>query len=245
MTPGHARSRRPRRSVIVASIVVVLAALGGLSWVVLHSRYFAVTTVTVRGERHEAARAVIDAAGLATSPPMISVDPSSIEAALEARFAWIATVRVTQSWPHTVSIEITERTPVAVIDVGHATWELVDRTGRVLGAPAPRQVLPRLEVAGATPSSTATATVAATERAGLAVAATLPVAFASQVAVITVDAQGSVSLRLTTPLTFVLGPPSELSQKYEDIAAVIDHATVHEGDVVDVSVPQAMTVTGP
>jgi len=43
----------------------------------------------------------------------------------------------------------------------------------------------------------------------------------------------------------VLGPASDLSQKYEDVASVIARTTLHVGDVVDVSVPQAMTVSGP
>ena len=80
---------------------------------------------------------------------------------------------------------------------------------------------------------------------GLIVAATLPVAFAWQVSVIQVSPVGWVALHLDTPITFLLGPASNLGAKYEDVAAVIARTTLHAGDVVDVSVPQAMTVTGP
>jgi len=60
-----------------------------------------------------------------------------------------------------------------------------------------------------------------------------------------VNRVGWVTLHLDTPVSFVLGPASDLSQKYEDVASVIARTTLHIGDVVDVSVPQAMTVTGP
>ena len=53
-----------------------------------------------------------------------------------------------------------------------------------------------------------------------------------------------MTLHLATPVSFVLGPASDLGAKYEDVASVIAHTTLHVGDVVDVSVPQAMTVTG-
>ena len=90
-----------------------------------------------------------------------------------------------------------------------------------------------------------TSTLAAAAVPGLLVAATLPPAFKAQVAVVQVSTAGWVTLHLTSPVSFVLGPASNLGAKYEDVAAVIARTTLHVGDVVDVSVPQAMTVTGP
>jgi hypothetical protein len=52
-------------------------------------------------------------------------------------------------------------------------------------------------------------------------------------------------LELSSPVSFVLGPADQLGAKYEDVASVIASTTMHAGDVIDVSVPQAMTVTGP
>ena len=61
---------------------------------------------------------------------------------------------------------------------------------------------------------------------------------------VTVNAGGVVALRMTTPVTFVLGPPTQLHAKFVSIASVIAHATLRPGDVVDVTVPGALTVTG-
>ena len=202
--------------------------------------------MTVSGARHETPRQVIDAAGLAAGPSMLSVDPGLVTTRVAQRFPWVASVVVAKHWPHTVSIAITERRAIAEVAGLHRTTVLVDVTGRRLGAPASHEVLPHLQFqAVAGQPSTSSSMLATAAVPGLLVAATLPPAFAAQVAVIQVNKVGWVTLHLTTPVSFVLGPASDLGAKYEDVAAVIASTTLHVGDVVDVSVPQAMTVTGP
>ena len=49
-------------------------------------------------------------------------------------------------------------------------------------------------------------------------ASQLPRAFTTQVGTITDDAQGSVTLKMTTPVTFILGPPTNLHAKFVAIA---------------------------
>jgi cell division protein FtsQ len=237
-----------RRRWLVASgiVVAVLLSLSAAGYAALHSGLLAASTVTVTGARHETPRQVVDASGLAQGPSMLSVDPGVVAVRIERTFPWVASVTVTQHWPHTVSIAVTERRAVAVVPGPRGTTVLVDVTGRRLGPAPPREVLPRLEYAptpGEPPATAATLSTAAVP--GLLVAATLPPAFAAQVAVIQVTTSGWVTLHLTTPVSFVLGPASNLGAKYEDVAAVIARTTLHVGDVVDVSVPQAMTVTGP
>jgi cell division protein FtsQ len=232
---------------VVATIVVgVVVGLGAAGYAALHSRLLAATTVSVTGERHESAHQVLDASGLAQAPSMLSVDPGLVAARVERTFPWVATATVVKHWPHTVSIAVTERTAVAEVPGPRATMVLVDVTGRRLGPAAPGEVLPHLEYAAAPGAPSASpAALSSAAVPGLLVAATLPPAFKSQVAVVQVNAAGWVTLHLTTPVSFVLGPASNLGAKYEDVAAVIARTTLHVGDVVDVSVPQAMTVTGP
>lgn len=246
MTPSHTK-RRGARAWVIAGVVAV-AILAGLSvgaYVVLHSRLFAATTITVGGEHHETAAEVAAVAGLASAPPMISVNPGAIESRLARAFPWIASVSVATSWPHSVTVIITERTPVATIVLPKLGEVLVDRSGRQLGPPGPSEVLPRLEYSIPAGTADPPGALPATAMPGLVVASSLPRAFAAQVAVVQSNDNGWVTLHLATPVTFILGPATNLLAKYEDIAAVIANATLHHGDVVDVSVPQAMTVTGP
>ncbi len=251
-TPAPARAprvRRPRRRrwlVVTLVTLVVLAGLSVAGYAALHSRLLAATTVDVTGARHETPHQLIDAGGLAGAPSMLSVDPGTVARRIEVTFPWVLSVAVTKHWPHTVAIAVTERTAVAEVPGPHGSSVLVDVTGRRLGPTAPHQVLPRLEYAAAPGQPAASPTTLASAAVpGLLVAATLPPAFKAQVAVIQVNTAGWVTLHLTTPVSFVLGPASNLGAKYEDVAAVIARTTLHVGDVVDVSVPQAMTVTGP
>lgn len=257
MSPAHAAHaaaaprtpqgrRRPRRWLVATGVaLVVLVGLSAAGYAALHSRLLAASTVTVTGERHETAHQIVDASGLASAPSMLSVDPGHVAARVERTFPWVASVSVTQHWPHTVSIAVTERKAVAEVLGPHGSLVLVDVTGRRLGTAAPHEVLPRLEYAPAPGGPPTVATLSTAAVPGLLVAATLPPAFAAQVAVVQVSSSGWVTLHLTTPVSFVLGPASDLGAKYEDVAAVIARTTLHIGDVVDVSVPQAMTVTGP
>jgi hypothetical protein len=54
-----------------------------------------------------------------------------------------------------------------------------------------------------------------------------------------------VTLHLVRPVIIKLGHVTDLTQKYKDIAAVVAGATLHAGDVLDVSVPQSSTISGP
>jgi cell division septal protein FtsQ len=84
--------------------------------------------------------------------------------------------------------------------------------------------------------------VAPTADPGLVVARTLPPAFASQVVSVNVAADGTVSLALNSNLVVLLGTVSDLTAKYEDVAAIIAHANLRGARTIDVTVPQSPTV---
>jgi len=46
-------------------------------------------------------------------------------------------------------------------------------------------------------------------------------------------------------VSFVLGPPTKLKEKFVAIASVIAHTTLKAGDVVNVEAPTVLSVTGP
>jgi len=220
-------------------VVVTVMALGA-QWG-LHQSYFRVQTVNVVGARHESAAAVVAASGLATHPAMIDVNDQAVARDLH-HFAWIQSVNVTQHWPHTVVITIHEATAVAVAFTSAHVLEYVSAQGRALG-PAPLAANDPTLVYDH-PTST-TWPFAKAGRAAAYVASELPVAFSRQVSRIDVNASGQVSLTLTTPVTFELGPATNLHAKFVAIASVIAHSTLVPGDVVDVTVPEEVAVTPP
>ena len=206
----------------------------------MRSSLFRVRHVTVVGLRHESASAVLAASGLEADPPIIDVNAAALDKRL-SHFSWIQSIAVTKHWPDHVVVTVTERTAVAVAFASAHHLVFVDASGHDLG-PAPMSAdLPTLIYLHPRSASWPF------QRAGRAaayVASQLPVAFARQVSKISVGASGSVSLSMTTPLTFVLGPANDLHAKFVSIASVIAHARLAPGDVVDVSVPGSLAVTG-
>ena len=222
-------------------MLVLLVALG--AWALLHTRLFSATNVNVHGATHVTSAQVIDAAGLASKPPLISITTGSAAAAVE-KLAWVKKASVTLAWPHSVTISISERTAIGAVAY-HRRWLLIDRQGRILAAMKERPFNQPLVVPPALPTATPGRFLGNGAVPAALVAGTLPPAFRSQVAAVVGHKDGTVTLQLTTPITIELGQATDLTAKYKDIASVIAGATLHPGDVLDVSVPQASTITGP
>ncbi len=225
---------------MIASLLALASVGAGLDWLV-HTSLFRVRHVEVIGLRHESRGAVLAASGLAGEPPLLDVNATQVAQRLSV-FPWIRAVVVSKRWPNTVELRVRERTPVAVAFDANHTLQFVDASGHDLG-PAPLAAnLPTLQYLHPLTKSWPF------RRAGFNaafVASRLPKAFSSQVSVITVDAQGSVSLKMTTPVTFVLGPPTDLTDKFVSVASVIAHSQLQPGDSVDVRVPGELAVSGP
>lgn len=239
--PLNAPKARHRLAWSLALVLVVGATLVAAGEWAVRSPFFRVRHVTITGLAHETEAQVLAATGLSSDPPLVDVSAASLERSL-AGFAWIGSVRVVKHWPNTLDVAVRERVAVAVAYDGAHRLRYVDAAGHDLG-PAPRAAnLPTLDYlhprAGTWPYLGA-------GRSAAYVASRLPAAFGAQVSVITEDSRGTVALKLTTPVTFVLGPATDLTAKFVSVASVIAHATLVPGDVVNVSVPGSLAVTGP
>jgi cell division septal protein FtsQ len=234
----RARTWWLRRLAIAVALAVTLVVAGRA---VLHLSYFRVQQVVVHGLRYESTADVWRVTGLGTHPPLIDLNDGALATELET-LPWVATARVHQEWPHTVVVDVTAADPVAVaLDGRHRLW-LVTATGRRIVVVAHATAYPLLVAEGA-PSAWPYTSWA---RPAARVAAALPVAFANQIATVTIARDGDVSLTLTSPLTIEMGAPTALGAKFAAIAAVLARPDLlHTGDVVDVSVPASPTVSGP
>ena len=220
--------------------VLVLATLAVAGEWVLRQSYFRVQHITFVGVRHEPLALVIAASGLEAHPTMIDVNDSTVKANL-AQFAWIDSVHLTKHWPNTVVVTVHESTAVAVAFNARHVLQYVSRQGRDLG-PAPRRAnLPTLQFVR---PRNAVWPFSRAGRSAAFVAAQLPPAFSAQVSIVTENDHGVVTLKMTTPVTFIIGPPTQLHAKFVAIASVIAHSTLRPGDVVDATVPGELAVTG-
>ncbi|MFZ0665529.1 MAG: FtsQ-type POTRA domain-containing protein [Acidimicrobiales bacterium] len=129
----RANGRRRLKAVVALFIVCVLALVGVIA---IHSELFSAKHVQVVGAVETPAGQVVQAAGLSARPPL--VDINALAAAHEVEhLPWIDTASVVVHWPDSVTIRVTERLPVAALEVrsakkGSPSWDIVDRTGRVL-----------------------------------------------------------------------------------------------------------------
>jgi cell division protein FtsQ len=231
--------RRLRLLAIGAAGTVLL--VGG--WFLVHSPLFGAHAVTVTGNTHESTAQVISAAGLTGHPPLLDVDGGAVAAQIE-RLPWVRTAAVNVSWPDGVHITLTEETPRLVVGMAGGRWATLSADGRVLEVSTTRAPGLVLLTVPQPPGGPGT-NLSARDDAGLDVASTLPASFAAQVTAVTVEPAGWVQLSMTTPIAVDVGSATQLTAKYEDISSILAGATLHNGDVIDVSVPDAPTVTGP
>lgn len=177
---------------------------------------------------------VLAVTGLGRHPQLLDVHPGVLQARLD-RLAWVATARVSRSFPHTVRVVVTTRHPVAQFDV-HGTYVEIDRTGRELARAAHAwSGLPAL-------SGTLSAASADAHDGILAVAAALPASLRPQVTSIGPAADG-LALHLRDGIEADLGPPTDLAAKAAAVQVLLSHADLQGVRVMEVQVPSMPVLT--
>lgn len=230
--------KRLRILVGCVSVVAIAAAAGGAG----RSPLFDVDYADVRGAEQTPRREVVRAGGLDGHPAMLDIDTATVVRRVEA-LPWVLEATARRQWPGTVRIDITERSPAAVLPAAGGRWAVADRTGRVLqigpDKPAGLPVIgniPPPERAGASVPKAATPS--------LKVAASLPAAVRERVADVATLATGEVELQLTPPGGVVrLGTPVDLDEKLSVLATVLVRADLARVLVIDVRVPRAPALT--
>jgi cell division protein FtsQ len=208
-----------------------------------YTPFFRARIVTVSGEAHLSQAAILRIAHLGPGTNVFHLNLRAAERRLE-RDPWIARAKVTRHLPHTLSIVVVERVPVALASTGSAGSPplLLAGDGTVLGPAAGSPGLPRV----GTNDGTGTASTVEL-REGAQVVAAMPVALRQQVATVVVGDDGSVLVVTGTGVTVTYGDGSHLVAKAEALSAVLTYvAGAHEAVVsVDVSVPGAPTANRP
>jgi cell division protein FtsQ len=238
-------ARRRRQLTLAALSAGTLAVLAVLA---VHSALFGVRHIRIRGAAHTDLALIAHMAGVDSSTPMVDVDGSAIAGRL-LRLPWIGTVRVTREWPATVRIQITERTPVAVVaagpGAGRSPWALVDQTGRVLALTTdPPADLLRLT--GVVPAGLPGTQLDSEAGAALAVAASLPRDLVARLATVGPatprrdDPNTDLTLRGTGLVLW--GSPEDGADKIVALRTVLTRVDLSHVAAIDVRVPQAPTV---
>jgi cell division protein FtsQ len=236
--------QKGRRRFIVLIAVASVATLAVAGWLLVHTGLFSARVVTVVGDSHETTAQVVAAAGLTTHPPLIDVNAGAVERAV-TRLPWVRTASVSVHWPDGVHIAVHEEVPRLVMAAGAGRWAVLSADGRVLSvAAAAAQPAGLILVTGPQLPGAPGTSLGPADQVGLTVASTLPPSFRAQVTAVGVEPGGWVQLKMTTPILVDIGTATQLPAKYEDVTSILSGAALHVGDVIDVSVPGAPTVTG-
>ncbi|QIK72968.1 FtsQ-type POTRA domain-containing protein [Propioniciclava coleopterorum] len=114
----RAQAKRLRTLKRVALAVGVLALIGALAWVVWGSPWLLARQVEVRGTSLLSVQQVTDAAQVPLDTPLAAVDTAGVEQRITTALPAAASARAGRSWPGTVVIDVTERTPALSIPLG-------------------------------------------------------------------------------------------------------------------------------
>jgi|SRR4051794_926931 cell division protein FtsQ len=231
-TVRFARRQWRRRLVALRPIGIAVGAVAvvGLGvYAVYFSSWLAASSVSVTGETSLSERQVVDAARVDLGTPLARVDLSAIEARVAALPA-VESASVHRSWPHTVSIQVVERTPIAAVRHDGSWWEM-DATGALFG-PAPERdaALPVVQAAARADDS------ALAEAAG--VVAALPPDLLADVRRLTARTQDSIELKLDDRRLVRWGSADETARKVQVLDVLLAQV---KAKVYDVSVPEQPT----
>lgn len=212
----------------LVTLLVLVALVAGAGWLVFVSSVLAVERVQVSGVRTVSADRITGAAAVPVGEPLASVDVDEVRRRVED-LPVVAQADISRSWPHTVSIEVTERTPVAAVrSGGGAGYRLIDGDGVMYRTVSDPRDLPVM-TAGEHPR-------AAVE--GAAVLAALPRGLAKRVAEVEATTMDSIELHLRDGRTVVWGSAERSALKAQVLGALIER----KASVYDVSVPGVPTV---
>lgn len=124
----HGPPRRSRRVIVLAALAAATVLGGAGTWLLYGSSWLRATHVRVAGAEVLYPDEVRDAAQVPLNGPLVSVDTDEIARRLKARLPRISAVEVERSWPHTVTLKVTERTPAALVK-GDGYFAEVDADG--------------------------------------------------------------------------------------------------------------------
>lgn len=216
---------------VISAVLVLLVAVG--AWAVLSSTFFGVRQIDVSGTRLVTAQQVKDAVALGPDDSLVTVDADAVEDRVE-KLAPVADARVSRSWPGTLVVDVTERSPVAIVQVAGQP-QVIDADGvpyapaSALGTAA-EGLLP-LELKNPSPDDHAT-------REAVAVIGGLDEPTRQLVAKVTAESAAQVTLVLHDGRQVIWGDASKMNDKLTMLPVVLKKA----GSVYDISSPTAIVI---
>lgn len=242
--PGGGRPRftAPARHTVLVALVVLTVLAGGGTWAVYGSPWFRADRVAVTGAGALTPQQIQRAAAVPLGGPLVSVDTGAVRKRLLAALPRLRDAHVQRSWPHTIRVEVIERTPSAILKHGGKFTE-VDKEGvRFATVDQQPSGVPLVQL---TPDQTASFRHFGTKRllqAAITVAGGLPDSLSGKATAIRVRSYDSITVELTGGRDVMWGSQEDGGRKAAVLTALMKaepHATHY-----DVSAPTAPAASG-
>jgi cell division protein FtsQ len=204
------QSGRRRAAIVAAGVVCLLVG----AFLASRTSAFDARRIEVTGVHHLRPADVVRTAGVSSSTNVLWFDERAAERRLEAE-PWIAQADVSGAFPLRIEIEVTERTPVAVLAGG--TGGLIAGDGTALGTQAGVKGLPRIELGAATPAEGVPSSPVGAAR----VLGAMPAGLRSDVREVRVMLDGTLELRLKGGPRVRFGTPGDAERKVAAIRRVL------------------------
>ncbi|WP_030676125.1 cell division protein FtsQ/DivIB [Streptomyces rimosus] len=236
------RFRVPSRRVLIITLAGAALLAGFGAWALYGSTWLRTEQVKATGTEVLTADEVVRAAAVPMGIPLASVDKGAIAERLRAKLPRIKSVAVSRSWPHTVSLKVTERQPELIIQTGGKFVE-VDAEGMRFAtvAAAPKGV-PLLEMTVRDSPSLKRFGADRLRGAAATVVTALPKAVHQDLRTVQVRSYDAITLKLTDGRTVVWGSAERSTAKAKVLTAALKAA--RDARHFDVSVPTAPAVSG-
>ncbi len=146
VTEGRARTRLR----LILGGVALLGIVAAAFWAI-RSPLLSVDEISINGAERSNPSAVVDALGIAVGIPTVDVDAAALETALLGD-PWVAEAAVDVTWPGTVTIDLVEHVPVAMVTIAGGLAQ-VSAGGDVLAPFEESVAWPVIVVADPTPAA--------------------------------------------------------------------------------------------
>ncbi|TQL69220.1 cell division protein FtsQ [Nocardioides albertanoniae] len=200
------------RYIIVGTLIIALL-LGGI-WAVYFSTWLQVKGTVAHGDmKMTNAKEVVKYAGVPIGEPLATADLGAVQLRVLNGLPMVRSVNVSREWPDKIRVDVTERTPVAVVSIG-GRLRALDETGTVFWdyKKAPRG-LPMV--------NTVTGTNSSALREAAAVASALPADLAKRVDHVEVTTVDSISLEMNNDKRVVWGSSAQSDTKADVLVALM------------------------
>lgn len=123
------RKGRKKRGGKILSFLLVLVIIGVI--IASVTMFFQTNEIVVTGVQKHTVEEIVEASGLSVGDNLFAVNKFEVEKRIKDAYPYVGSVEIRRRLPDTFLLNVTERTPVAYLDVGEQRW-LLDKQAYLL-----------------------------------------------------------------------------------------------------------------